>query len=43
MEALVDEGKVRHLGVSNFGLRQLEELLGAARVKPVVNQVRLLL
>lgn len=39
MEGLVDAGLVRHIGVSNFGLRQLEELLGQARIKPVVNQV----
>ena len=39
MESLVDAGLVRHIGVSNYGLVQLEELLGQARVKPVVNQV----
>lgn len=40
MEALVAEGLVRHLGVANFGLVQLEGLLaGGITVKPVCNQV----
>jgi diketogulonate reductase-like aldo/keto reductase len=39
LEALVDSGLVRHLGVSNFSLRQVEEVLAFARVKPVVSQV----
>lgn len=41
MEALVDDGLARHIGVSNFSLRQIEEVLGYARIKPVVNQVEL--
>lgn len=41
MEALVDEGLVKNLGVSNFSLKQVEELLASARIKPVVNQVEL--
>lgn len=41
MEELVKEGKVKHLGVANFGLSKLEELLQTAVVKPVVNQVEL--
>ncbi|KAJ1910981.1 hypothetical protein IWQ60_010369 [Tieghemiomyces parasiticus] len=39
MEKLVDEGKVRYIGVSNFTIKQLEDLLKVARIKPVVNQV----
>ena len=35
------EGKVKHLGVANFGLSQVEKLLQTASVKPVVNQVEL--
>jgi len=41
MEALVDAGLVRYLGVSNFSLSQVEDLLSWARIKPVVNQVEL--
>lgn len=41
MEALAGEGKVSHLGVSNFSLAQVEKLLEVAKVKPVVNQVEL--
>jgi diketogulonate reductase-like aldo/keto reductase len=41
MEALVDSGKVRQLGVSNFDqLWQLDSLYGAARIKPAVVQNR---
>lgn len=38
MEDLLSKGKVRSLGVSNFGVRELEELLAFARVKPVYVQ-----
>jgi len=31
MEKLVDEGKVRSIGISNFNKRQLEEVVGIAR------------
>eukprot|EP00966_Prymnesium_polylepis_P145622 3363667-Prymnesium_polylepis.1 len=36
--ALQSEGKVRHVGVSNFGVQQLEEAL-ATGVRLAVNQV----
>ena len=36
MEELVDEGKVRTLGLSNFTMDQLELLLQNCRVRPVV-------
>jgi len=39
MEALVDAGKVRSLGVSNFDEAQLAPLLEASRIKPSVNQI----
>ncbi|KAI8866633.1 glycerol dehydrogenase [Ramicandelaber brevisporus] len=40
MEALVDTGKVKAIGVSNCSIKLLEEeLLPIARIKPVVNQV----
>lgn len=41
MEQLVDDGLVRHLGVSNFSVKQVEKLLETARIKPVANQVEL--
>ncbi|KAJ3272441.1 hypothetical protein HDV01_005510 [Terramyces sp. JEL0728] len=41
MEELVDQGKTKSIGVSNFTVRLLEQLLPACRIKPVVNQVEL--
>jgi diketogulonate reductase-like aldo/keto reductase len=41
IEELVDAGKVRFVGVSNFSLSQLEQALGTMRRHPIVsNQVR---
>jgi diketogulonate reductase-like aldo/keto reductase len=41
MEQLVDTGKVRYIGVSNFSVRQLERARNATRKHPIVsNQVR---
>lgn len=39
MEKLVESGKVRSIGVSNFNSRQLDRLIESAHVKPVVNQI----
>eukprot|EP00842_Homolaphlyctis_polyrhiza_P000999 jgi/Hompol1/18/HPOL_002707-RA len=41
MEKLYDEGKAKAIGVSNFNIRKLKELLAVARIKPAVNQVEL--
>ncbi|XP_019629580.1 PREDICTED: 1,5-anhydro-D-fructose reductase-like isoform X2 [Branchiostoma belcheri] len=41
MESLVDEGLARSLGVSNFNSQQVDRVLQACRIKPVVNQVEL--
>lgn len=41
MEALVDTGSVKQLGLANFGLVDVEGLLEAARVKPVCDMVEL--
>jgi len=38
LEALYDEGRIRALGVSNFGIDLLEELWSFARIKPVYLQ-----
>lgn len=39
MEALYDSGKARAIGVSNFSVKKLGDLLDIARVPPAVNQV----
>lgn len=39
MEALVDKGLVRHIGVSNFGIRNLSTILDQASIRPIVNQI----
>ncbi|CAN8066042.1 unnamed protein product [Agarophyton chilense] len=41
MEALVDDGLVRHLGICNFPYVLLEDLLTYARIKPSVLQIEL--
>ncbi len=41
LETLVDEGKIRMLGVSNFSIVQLDYLLTHARHRPVVNQIEI--
>lgn len=39
MESLVDERLTKSIGVCNFNSKQLERLLGEARIKPVTNQI----
>lgn len=39
MERILEEGKARAIGVSNYTIRHLDELLGRCRVPPSVNQV----
>ncbi|MDT0125052.1 aldo/keto reductase [Paenibacillus sp. RRE4] len=41
LEKLYKEGRVRAIGVSNFQIHHLEDLLMDANVKPAVNQVEL--
>ncbi len=41
MEKLVDEGKVRRLGLSNFLPHHLANILDNCRIKPVVDQLEL--
>ena len=40
LEALRAEGLCRSIGVSNYGIHHLEELLAVCTVPPCVNQVR---
>lgn len=39
MEQIVKDGKARNIGVSNFTIPQLQELLGKATIKPAVLQI----
>lgn len=39
MEKLYEEGRVKAIGVSNFHVHHLKDLLLEARIKPMVNQV----
>lgn len=39
MEACVDEGLARHIGVSNFSVKKIENLLPQCRIRPEMNQV----
>jgi diketogulonate reductase-like aldo/keto reductase len=41
LERLYDEGRVRAIGVSNFMIRHLEELIAGARIAPMVNQIEI--
>lgn len=39
MEAVLELGLTRHIGVSNFSSRKLQQVLATARLRPEVNQV----
>jgi len=41
MEALVDEGLVKSIGVSNWTVALLVDMLSFARIKPVCNQIEI--
>lgn len=41
MESLVDKGLVKHIGVANFPVMLLHDLLSYSRIHPVVNQVEI--
>ncbi len=41
LEYLYKEGRVKAIGVSNFQVHHLQDLLGNAEIKPVINQVEL--
>ncbi|PYI12333.1 Aldo/keto reductase [Aspergillus sclerotiicarbonarius CBS 121057] len=39
MERLVEQGKIRSIGVSNFTREKVEELFKTAKIRPAVNQI----
>ncbi len=41
MEALVDEGLVKHIGVSNWTVAGLIDMMSYARIKPLVNEIEI--
>ena len=41
MEELYEAGKIRAIGISNFRPHHIETLLETAKIKPMVNQIRL--
>lgn len=41
LEHLYEQGKIRAIGVSNFLVHHLEDLMGSCRIKPMVNQVEM--
>jgi diketogulonate reductase-like aldo/keto reductase len=41
LEELYDQSLVRAIGVSNFNIHHLEDLMGSCRIKPMVNQVEM--
>jgi diketogulonate reductase-like aldo/keto reductase len=41
LEAMVDDGLIRSIGVSNFMLRHLQEFADNVRILPAVNQIEL--
>jgi alcohol dehydrogenase (NADP+) len=41
MEALVDQGVCRHIGVCNFSIPKLQSLIGSAQRRPEMNQIEL--
>ena len=38
MEAVVNQGLVKSIGVTNFSIKKLENLLKTAKIVPAVNQ-----
>lgn len=39
LEKEVEAGRIRSIGVSNFSIKEVDELLSYAKIKPVVNQI----
>lgn len=41
LESLVDSGKIKSIGISNFNYSEVSEIMSIARIKPVTNQIEL--
>jgi len=41
MEILLKENKVKNIGVCNFNIAQLQEILNNCETKPIVNQIEI--
>ncbi|KAG2106160.1 Aldo/keto reductase [Suillus discolor] len=41
MEKVQDDGLAKSIGISNFGVKDMETLVASARIKPTVNQILL--
>ncbi|MBL4933254.1 aldo/keto reductase family protein [Clostridium paridis] len=39
LEELYSEGKIKVIGVSNFGIKELEELIENSKISPMLNQI----
>src|SRR6185437_9187324 len=39
LETLYQEGRVKAIGVSNFQIHHLEDLMKDAKIKPMINQI----
>ena len=38
MEELVEQGKTKAIGLSNFNIKQIKDILSICKIKPVCNQ-----
>jgi predicted oxidoreductase len=43
LEELKKEGKIRSIGVSNYGVHHMKELLEIATIKPTINQIEVII
>ena len=39
MESFIEKGYTKHIGVSNFNVQSLLNLLSFCKIKPLVNQI----
>jgi diketogulonate reductase-like aldo/keto reductase len=40
MEKLVEDGRIKSVGISNFDSQQTQDILNTAKIKPTVNQIK---